>query len=149
MSNTTPRKPGSNIMSNTAPIPKAIERLNPDTLFDPTDLGFCSTVVTPAGARTVYIAGKLADDHDADFDSQVAQSFENLRVALEAGGASLATVVKITCLIVDADSERIGAVSQARRDHFGTNRPTSTIIPVPRLVSENALFEIDAIAIAY
>lgn len=121
MSNTTPGKPGINIKSNTAPIPKAVERLNPDTLFDPTDLGFCSSVVTPAGARTVYIAGKLADDHDhdADFDSQVAQSFENLRVALEAGGASLATVVKITCLIVDADSERIGVVSQARCDHFG------------------------------
>ncbi len=148
MTPTTSRKLDTNIMSNTAPTPKAIERLDPDTLFDPTDLGFCSTVVTPAGARTVYVAGKLADDHNADFELQVAQSFENLRVALEAGGASLATVVKITCLIVDADSERIGVVSQARRDHFGTNRPTSTIIPVPRLVGENALFEIDAIAIA-
>lgn len=144
----TSRKPDTNTMSNRAPTPKAIERLDPDTLFDPTDLGFCSTVVTPAGARTVYVAGKLADDHNADFESQVAQSFENLRVALDAGGASLATVVKITCLIVDADSERIGVVSQARRDHFGTNRPTSTIIPVPRLVGENALFEIDAIAVA-
>jgi len=79
---------------------------------------------------------------------QVAQSFENLRVALEAGGASLATVVKITCLIVDADSERIGVVSQAHRDHFGSNRPTRTIIPVTRLVVENALFEIGAIAVA-
>ncbi len=148
MTPTTSRKPDINIMSNAAPTSKAIERLDPDTLFDPTELGFCSTVVAPAGARTVYIAGKLADDQDADFELQVAQSFENLRVALEAGGASLATVVKITCLIVDADSERIGVVSQARRDHFGTNRPTSTIIPVPRLAGENALFEIDAIAVA-
>ena len=57
----------------------------------------------------------------ADFELQVAQSFENLRVALE---------------------------SRARRDHFGTNRSTSTIIPVPRLAGENALFEIDAIAVA-
>ena len=55
------------------------------------------------------------------FELRVAQSFENLRVALE---------------------------SRARRDHFGTNRPTSTIIPVPRLAGENALFGIDAIAVA-
>lgn len=144
----TPPTPESDTMTTTEPTPNTIDRIDPDNLFDSTDLGFCSTVVTPAGARTVYVAGKLANDHDGNFETQVTQSFENLRLGLEAGGASLATVVKITCLIVDADAERISIVSQARRDNFANNRPTSTIIPVPRLVGENALFEIDAIAVA-
>lgn len=127
--------------------PTEIVRLNPDGLFDPTELGFSSVVIVPPGASTVYIAGKLASNQEAGFATQVAESFDSLRRSLEAAGASMETVTKITCLIVDADSDRIEAVTAARLEHFGDHRPVSTIIPVPRLVSETALFEIDAIAV--
>ena len=123
-----------------------IERLNPSELFDPSRLGFSSVVIAPSDRRLVYIAGKLADGPDSDFEQQVRGSFDLLDQALRAGGASMATVLKITCLIVDADADRIASVTAARLEHFGDHRPVSTIIPVPRLVGEHALFEIDAIA---
>jgi len=125
-----------------------IERLNPPGQFDPSGLGFSSVVIAPSDRRLVYIAGKLAAGPDRDFDQQVRGSFDLLDQALRAGGASMATVLKITCLIVDADADRIASVTAARLEHFGDHRPASTIIPVPRLVGEHALFEIDAIAVA-
>lgn len=76
-----------------------IERLNPPELFGLSGLGFSSVVVAPTGRRLVFIAGKLASGTDSDFEQQVHGSFEQLGQALRAGGASMATVLKITCLM--------------------------------------------------
>jgi hypothetical protein len=39
-----------------------LERLNPDSRFDPTNHGFTSIVVAPANVGSVYISGQLADE---------------------------------------------------------------------------------------
>ena len=59
-----------------------IERLNPPELFDPSGLGFSSVVIAPSDRRLVYIAGKLADGPDSDFEQQVRGSFDLLDQAL-------------------------------------------------------------------
>lgn len=121
-------------------------RLFPAGLFDSSRYGFSPVVVTPPGCALVFVAGQLAGDPAADFARQVELAFEHLRTALTAAGASPLTVVKITCLVVDHDQARLEIVSRARRDFFGGEGPASTLIPVPRLAGEGALFEIDAVA---
>lgn len=110
-------------------------------------LGFSSVVTAPPGHSLVFVSGQLATNDEAGFAQQVAEAFESLRVALDAVGASPQTVLRITCLVVDHDSDRLGIVSDARRQFFGGHGPASTLIPVPRLAGDRSLFEVDAIAL--
>jgi enamine deaminase RidA (YjgF/YER057c/UK114 family) len=124
-------------------------RLSPSTMFDSIHFGFSPIVVSPPGASLVFVSGQLASDQNENFEHQVDQAFHALRAALDAAGATPQTVLRITCLVVDHDPERRTVVSNARLRFFEGQGPASTIIPVPRLAEETALFEIDAIAMVH
>ncbi len=128
-----------------------IKLLNPAGLFDPSEYGFSHVAIAPAGATVVYIAGQSGGDengnYSSDFADQLKNSFAHLRVALAAAGARPEAVVKITVLSVDHNEEKLRLISQAAHTMWGERKPTSTLIPVPRLASKNMLFEIDAVAV--
>lgn len=121
-------------------------RLVPEGAFDSRPLGFSPVVIAPAGGRLVFVSGQLARDQRAGFEQQVDEAFDALEAALAAAGAGWGDVLKITCLVVGHDTERRDVVSRARRRRFGDSGPASTIVPVPRLAGETALFEVDAVA---
>ncbi|MCC5649831.1 RidA family protein [Nostoc sp. XA013] len=129
-----------------------IQHLNPPGFFDPSHYGFTHVVTVPANTTLIYIAGQLGMDETgnlvaADFAAQLKQAFANLRAALAAVGATSEDVVKITVLSVDHDAEKQQLISAARNEMWsGDRKPTSTLIPVPRLAVEGLLFEIDAVA---
>jgi enamine deaminase RidA (YjgF/YER057c/UK114 family) len=114
-------------------------------------LGF-SHVVEVRGGRTLYIAGQLALDKDGnlvgrdDFRAQVEQVFKNLKARLEEGGASFKDVVKLNYYLTD-DSDR-QAFRETRNSYINLeNPPASTFVIVKRLVREEYLIEIEAIAV--
>ncbi|MBD3887644.1 RidA family protein [Phormidium tenue FACHB-886] len=129
-----------------------IQRLNPEGLVDSSHYGYAQITVVPPDAQLVYIAGQLGEDRNGhfpnDFEGQLEQAFTNLRTALEAVGVAPEHVVKITVLSVDHDSEKQRLISSKRNAMWHSDcKPASTLIPVPRLAVEGALFEIDAIAV--
>src|SRR5690242_14403279 len=69
-----------------------------DTL--PPSPGYSQAVEIRRGARFIYVAGQVAMDRsgklvgEGDFKTQAKQTFENLRAALQASGASFDNVVK-------------------------------------------------------
>lgn len=121
-------------------------RPSPAELFDSARFGFAPVVIAPPGCSLVFVSGQLANDQGADFEHQVDEAFENLRSALTAAGAAPRTVLRISCLVVDHDADRREVVSRARRRFFEGEWPASTIMPVPRLAGDTALFEVDAVA---
>ena len=115
-------------------------------------LGY-SHVVEVRGGRTLYIAGQLALDHDGklvgsgDFRAQVKQVFENLKTRLESSGASFKDVVKLNYYLTDASD--LQALRDTRNSYINTeNPPASTLVVVKRLVREEYLIEVEAIAVA-
>lgn len=126
--------------------------INPPGLYDPRPNGYSHVVVAEAPARLIYIAGQGGENADGllseDFGTQVAQALDNLRTALNAAGAGLADVAKLTVLIVEHSEERLrifgGALGAAWDGHPA---PACTLIPVPRLALDGMLFEIEATAI--
>ncbi len=125
--------------------------INPPTLYDPP--GY-SHIIETTGSRTVTIAGQVAIDADGnlvgegDFAAQVAKSFENLRAALEAVGATPADLVKTTSYVVGLSPERTAAMRSTRDEFYaGVAPPTSTLIGVTALALPQLLFEIDATAV--
>jgi enamine deaminase RidA (YjgF/YER057c/UK114 family) len=130
----------------------AIQHINPTGLHDPSHYGYTHVTTVAANTTLVYIAGQLGEDEAgnpvaADFEAQLKQAFANLRTALAAVGATPEEVVKITVLSVDHDAQKQRLISAARNAMWqGDRKPTSTLIPVPRLAVDGLLFEIDAVA---
>jgi enamine deaminase RidA (YjgF/YER057c/UK114 family) len=113
-----------------------------------------SHVVVSSRARTIYIAGQVSiDEHGAlvgagDLAAQTTQVMRNLGLALSAGGASYADIVKITTYVVNYKPEHRPIIGQARSAFFqGMPPPASTLVGVSALAMPEWLIEIEAIAV--
>ena len=123
--------------------------INPEGMHRPT--GYTHVVEVTAG-RPEFVSGQVALDGagelvgPGDVAAQARQVFENLRAALGSVGASLQQVVKLTFYLVDAT--QMPAVRQVRDQFLDTARPpASTAVEVRRLVRDDLLIEVEAVAI--
>lgn len=102
-----------------------------------------------------YISGQLSVDNDGnivgkgDFEAQFKQVFANMRAVLEGLGLTFNHIVKFNTYFVH--SQDIEAFMRLRREHFRTffrteKYPPNTIAVIDRLVKEDFLFEVEAVA---
>lgn len=122
---------------------------NPATIARPN--GY-SHVADVSGGRTIYIAGQVALDRQGnlvgpgDFRAQAQQVFENLRLALEASGASFKDVVKLNNYVTDMS--QLPAFRDVRDRFVNTTAPpASTTVEVRKLYRDDVLLEVEAIAV--
>lgn len=80
-----------------------------------------------------------------DFDAQAQQVFANLADVLEAGGSSLAQVVKVTIYLTDMS--HFPRIVELRRQHFAPPYPADTIVEVRALALPELMIEIEATAL--
>lgn len=133
-----------------APGPRdATHFLNPDALAPPA--GYSHVVEASAG-RLVYISGQLPLDPSGELvgageiAAQTRQVFDNLSAALAAVGASWSEVVKLNYFLVDVG--QVQTVRTIRDQYVDTAQPpASTLVEVSRLVRDEALIEVEAIAV--
>ena len=132
-----------------APTPPVANFVNPDTMHRPT--GYTHVVEVTAG-RPVYISGQVAFDRTGtlvgpgDIRAQARHVFDNLAAALHAVGASFEQLAKLTFYLVDAT--QLPAVREVRDQYVNTARPpASTAVEVRRLVLDDLLIEVEAVAI--
>lgn len=98
----------------------------------------------------VFTAGQVALRPDGtmvegDAATQTHQVIANLRAVLQAGGATLASVVKTTIFLKDMND--FAAVNGVYAEYFGQSAPARSTVEVSRL-PKDALVEIEAIATA-
>ncbi len=127
------------------------EFLNPAGL--PVLPGF-SQVVTATEGKIVFISGQVALDANnevvgkGDLRAQVVQTFENLKGALAAVGATFDDLLKTNTYIVNYTPDMIGVVREVRSQYLPQEKaPASTLIGVQALVFEDLLIEIEAFAL--
>lgn len=99
----------------------------------------------------LFISGQAGAGEDGrivpgGFLAQGEQAFANLRRALEAGGASLKDVVKVTIFVTDMG--HFDDVVSLRRKFFSAPYPADTIAEIRALYTPEAMIEIEAIAVA-
>lgn len=129
-----------------------IQVLNPDVLGTP--LGQYSHMTRVKASEFLFIAGQVglkpgADKAAADFDAQCVQAFDNLGAALSSQGASFANVVEFTTYLVH--SQDVAKFMAYRRREFPRlfkdgAYPPNTLLMIDRLVREEFLIEVSAIA---
>jgi 2-iminobutanoate/2-iminopropanoate deaminase len=79
-----------------------------------------------------------------DMRAQTRQVLENLREVLEAGGSSLAQVVKCTCFL--ADMNDFAVMNEIYGEFFSTEPPARSAVEVARLPRDVAI-EVEAVAL--
>jgi len=80
-----------------------------------------------------------------DVVAQARQVFENMRAVLAAAGCGFEDVVKITIFLTDVDDR--AKLNPLRQGAFGSARPASTLVEVPRLAVPGAKVEVEAVAL--
>jgi enamine deaminase RidA (YjgF/YER057c/UK114 family) len=105
------------------------------------------------GVRIPVRVGQVGAAKDgttaADFDAQCAQAFANIGAALQSQGASFANIVEFTTYLVH--SQDIPKFMQYRMREFprlfaGGAYPPNTLLIIDRLVREEFLIEVSAVA---
>jgi enamine deaminase RidA (YjgF/YER057c/UK114 family) len=129
------------------------EYINPPALFNSTQYGFSQIVVSPPG-RTVFISGQVAWDENQnlvgkhDLAKQTQKSIDNLKIAIEAAGGTLADIVMLRIYKVRYKSGDGEIISETLRNNFGTiTPPASTWISVKGLANKGFMIEIEAQAV--
>ena len=100
--------------------------------------------------RTLYVSGLVATNEHGDVIGagdvveQTRQIFGNLKRILDAAGATPADVVKVTIFMRDVAQRPL--INPLRQEFFGPHRPASTLVEISRLVRDDLLIEIEAVA---
>lgn len=126
--------------------------LNPESLAPPR--GYSNGILTKGG-RVLFIAGQTGMDvtgkitNPFDLIDQFRGTLENMQTILREAGGSMTDIVKMTIYVTDkrayhAQRNRIGEVY---REYFGKYFPAMTFIEVQGLYDQNAMIEIESIAV--
>ena len=128
-----------------------IRILNPEALGKP--LGQYSQLTRVKASEFLFIAGQVGAGKDgkapADFDAQCVLAFANIGTALASQGASFANLVEFTTYLVH--SQDIPKFMAYRTREFpklfaSGAYPPNTLLIVDRLVQEQFLIEVSAVA---
>jgi len=111
-----------------------------------------SQAIKVTGVQTIlFLAGQVPYEmdgtvkHRGDFRGQARAVFGSVKALVEAGGGSLANVVKITTYVTDVRRRMDFRV--VRDEFFGQRGPASTMVEVSSLSHPDYLIEIEAIAV--
>ena len=126
-----------------------IQKYGAPGVYDPP--GY-SQAIKVTGAQTIlFLAGQVpyAPDgtvnHRGDFTAQARQVFGAVKALVEAGGGTLANVVKITTYVTDVRYRMDFRV--VRDEFFGVRGPASTMVQVASLSHPDYMIEIEAVAV--
>lgn len=130
-------------------MPKAI--VNPPGLARPS--GFSHGV--EARGRLLFLAGQTGQDAAGrivargDLVGQFRQALQNVAAVIEAQGGTLRDLVKATFYVLDKRDYRAKAkpIGQVYRELLGGHYPATTLVEVRALWDDDALVEIDGIAV--
>ena len=97
----------------------------------------------------LYVSGQVAQDGEGntvgigDAGAQTRQIMSRIQTIVEAAGATMQDVVKITTFLVNIDD--YPAFSQARFEAFPADPPASSTVVVAGLVRPEFLVEVEAV----
>ena len=127
----------------------SITRLNPDTMHK--NPAFTQAIVVEGAVRTIYVGGQdgvnaKGEVVGPDIANQSEQAFKNVIAALEAAGATLDDVIKLTIYLVQGQSFQEAFAASQRVQQMRVP-PTVSGLMVAGLANPQYLIEIEAIAV--
>jgi enamine deaminase RidA (YjgF/YER057c/UK114 family) len=126
--------------------------VNPATLQKPR--GFSHGIVAQ-GTRMLFLAGQPGVDATGriaapgDLVEQFTQALANLDTVVREAGGTTQNIVKLTIFVVDKNAyiDLLKPLGEVYRSQFGKHYPAMTLVEVRNLFDDNALIEIEGIAV--
>ncbi len=128
--------------------------INPAELAPP--IGF-SHAISGSGGKTVYLAGQVSFDatghiiHKGDLVKQFEQVLHNLQVAMSGAGGVMTDIAKMTIYVRDKNdyAAKLKEIGKIYQKYFGKYFPAMTLVEVSSLFEDDALLEIEGIAVVH
>ncbi len=110
--------------------------------------GFSDAVTISGAGRVIHVSGSVGFGDDGKVVSggmgaEARATFANIAKTLEAAGASLSDIIRVTAFVTDLDA--YPEYAEVRSELFAGNLPASATVQVAGLLV-GAQIEIDAIA---
>ncbi|MEP7234782.1 MAG: RidA family protein [Ignavibacteriota bacterium] len=116
-----------------------------------------SHAIAASGGSTIYLAGQVSFDssgkivHKGDLIRQFEQVLHNLKAVMTTAGGAMTDIVKLNIFVRDkneyaANMKEIGKIYLS---YFGKYFPAMTLAEVSSLFEEDALLEIEGIAVIH
>ncbi|MCZ6689144.1 MAG: RidA family protein [Planctomycetota bacterium] len=128
-----------------------LEIINPEQLGAPK--GYSNGILTPAGARQLFVSGQVAWDRDQkvvgdSFAEQFDRALGNVIAVVEKAGGAPDHIARLTIYVLDRKEylEGIKAVGDAYRRRMGKHFPAMTLVEVRGLLEAGAKLELEATA---
>ena len=131
------------------------DAINPATLANGLSVGYSQVTLAKPG-RLIFMSGQVGWDTDkkvvggGSFATQTTKALDNVRLALDAAGATPKDVVLIRYYIVGLNRERVETMAGIVRESRmwdADNPPVGTVLGVEKLAFDDLLIEIEAIAV--
>ena len=112
---------------------------------------YSQAVKETGGEAILYLAGQVAYDdngvaaHAGDFKAQARATLHAVKAQVEAGGGTMANIVKVNTYLTDIRHRADFAA--VREEFFGKKMPAHTLVAVAALAQPEFLIEIEAIAV--
>ena len=125
------------------------ERYCAPGIFDPPS--YAQAVKVTGGQTILYLAGQVAYDdkgnpaHRGDFAAQARAVFQAVKAQVEAGGGTMADIVKVNTYLTDIRHR--ADYGPIREEFFGKKMPAHTLVAVAALAQPEFLIEIEAVAV--
>jgi len=126
--------------------------INPASFVKPS--GY-SNAIMAEGGRVLFLAGQTGMDasgaiaHPHDLLAQFNKALENIKVVIEEAGGAMSDIVKLTLFVTDkvAYKANLKPIGAAYRSFFGQYYPAMTLVEVKSLFDDEALIEIEGVAV--
>ncbi|MHA1489200.1 MAG: RidA family protein [Promethearchaeota archaeon] len=97
----------------------------------------------------IFVAGQIPSPGTTGIKEQTLSAFEKVKTILEAGGASVSNIVKVTVFLINVSD--FSEMNQTYKDFFVNNGvtekfPARTTVEISNLPLKGILLEIDVIA---
>jgi enamine deaminase RidA (YjgF/YER057c/UK114 family) len=124
--------------------------VNPEGLYDGSPFGM-SQAVLETESSLVFVSGQVDWDHQYQVSQhsvsgQFEAALENLRIALEAAGSSVDSLLHLRIYVRGELEEHMEALAPILAGFVGSSRPAVTGIGVASLASKATLVEVEAVA---
>ena len=128
------------------------ELINPASLARP--VGFNHGILT-TGGRQLFLAGQTGSNVEGrilapgDLVGQYEQILRNLQAVVKEAGGTMQNITKLNIFVRDRDDylTHRKELGQVHRGYFGTYYPAMALFEISRLFQDDALVEIEGMAV--
>jgi enamine deaminase RidA (YjgF/YER057c/UK114 family) len=126
--------------------------INPESFAPP--VGYANAIET-RGGRTIYLAGQTAMNeqgivqHKGDLVRQFQKVLMNLQEVMRTAGGDMTDIVRLLIFVKNKRSykEHLKELGGVYRSFFGKHYPAMSLVQVADLYDDDALIEIEGIAV--